>query len=133
MNLHERAFVGSFLQKARRERALLCLANPKKRHEYIEWLIDSGRDVLVPECVRSIQPNQQHPDPICAILRSLGAPETCYLISEHSSYDGKELSLLAAIKEIIGNGDGMGSVISCLPGRLGYFEGEWKQRFILQK
>ena len=132
MNLHEQGFVESFIQSTRRERALLCLANSKKRHQYIEWLIDHGRDVLVPECVRSIEPNQQHPDPIYGILRSLGAPDTCYLLSEHSSYDRKEMDLLAA-KGIIGNGDGMGSVISCLPGRLGYFEGEWKERYILQK
>jgi hypothetical protein len=95
--------------------------------------MDHADNILVPECVRSIKPSQQHPDLIYAILRGLSAPDTCYLISEHTSFDGKETDLLAALKQIIGNGDGMGSVISCLPGRLGYFEGEWKERYILQK
>jgi len=133
MNVHEQAFVESFVQRDRRERALLCLTNPKKRRKFLEWLMDHADNILMPECIRSIKTSQQHPDPIYAILRSLGAPDTCYLISEHSNFDGKEMELLAAIKEIIGNGDGMGSVISCLPGRLGYFEGEWKERYILQK
>jgi hypothetical protein len=133
MNLHEQAFVESFVQRERRERTLLCLANPKKRRKFLEWLMDHADNILMRECIKSIKPSQQHPDPIYAILRSLGAPDTCHLISEHSNFDGKEMELLAALKEIIGNGDGMGSVISCLPGRLGYFEGEWKERYILQK
>jgi len=41
------------------------------------------------------------------------------------------MDLLAALKEIVGRG--WGTVISCLPGQLGYFEGELKERYILQK
>jgi hypothetical protein len=41
------------------------------------------------------------------------------------------MELLAALKQIVGYG--MGTVISCLPGRLGYFEGELKERYILQR
>ncbi|MGD0791219.1 MAG: hypothetical protein ABR920_05550 [Terriglobales bacterium] len=132
MNLHEQAFVESFVQRKRRERTLLCLANPKKRRKFLEWLMDHADNILMPECLRSIKPSQQHPDPIYAILRSLGAPDTCYLISE-GSLDGKEMELLPALKNIVGYGDGMGTVISCLPGRLGYFEGELRERYILQK
>ena len=60
------------------------------------------------------------------ILRGLGAPDTCYLISEDTKFDGKEMELLAALKQIVGYG--MGTVISCIPGRLGYFEGELKEK-----
>jgi hypothetical protein len=133
MNLHEQAFVESFVQRDRRERTLLCLANLRKRPKFLEWLMDHADHILMPECIRGIKPNEQHPDPIYAILRRLGAPDSCHLISEHRDFDGKEMDLLAALKEIIGNGDGMGTVISCLPGRLGYLEGEWKERYILQK
>jgi hypothetical protein len=41
------------------------------------------------------------------------------------------MPLLAALKQVVGGG--MGTVISGLPGRLGYFEGEVRERFILQK
>jgi hypothetical protein len=130
MNLHEQAFVEFFVQRPRRERALLCLANSKKRRKFVDEFAHHGTYILAPECLRSIKPSQQNPDSIYAILRSLGAPDTCHVISE-SSFDGKEMELLAALKEIVGYG--MGTVISCLPGQLGYFEGELRERYILQR
>jgi hypothetical protein len=131
MNLHEQEFVESFVQSARRERVRLELANPKKRRKFVDEFAHHGTYILAPECLRSMKPNQQHPDSIYAILRGLGAPDTCYLISEDRNFDGKEMGLLLALKEIVGGG--MGTMISCLPGRLGYFEGELKERYILQR
>ena len=130
MNVHEQAFVQSFVQRARRERVLLCLANTKKRSKFVHEFAHHGTHILAPECLRSIKPSQQNPDSICAILRGLGAPGTCHVISE-SSFDGEEMELLAALKEVVGYG--MGTVISCLPGQLGYFEGEVRERYILQR
>jgi len=63
-------------------------------------------------------------------LRRLGAPETCHIISE-GKLDGEEMHLGSALKEVVGGG--LGTVISCVPGRLGYFEGELRERYILQK
>jgi hypothetical protein len=133
MNLHEQAFVESFVQPDRPERTLPCLANSKKRRQFLGWFMDHSDNIPMPECIRGITPNEQHPDPIYAILRRLGAPDRCHLISEQRNFAGQEMNLLAAPKEIIGNGDGMGTVISCLPGRLGYFEGEWKETVHIAK
>jgi hypothetical protein len=130
MNLHEQGFVDSFVQRARRERALLCLASRKKRRKFVDEFAHHGTYILRPDCLRSIKPSQQNPDSIYAVLRSLGAPDTCHVISE-GRFDGREMELLAALKEIVGYG--MGTVISCLPGQLGYFEGELRERYILQK
>jgi len=131
MNPHEEAFVESFVQSAKRERVRVGLANPKKRRRFVNEFAHRGTYILASECFRSIKPNQQHPDSIYSILRGLGAPDTCYLISEDSNIDGREMELLAALKQIVGYG--MGTVISCVPGRLGYFEGELRERYILQK
>lgn len=128
MNQHEQAFVETFIQPARRERAMFCLSNPKKRREFIDRFAHHGRDVLVPKYLRSIKPNQQHPKSICAILRGLGAPTNCYVISE--PLDGVEMDLLAALEKVVGYGNG--AVMSCIPGRLGYFEGEWRERYVLE-
>jgi hypothetical protein len=130
MNQYEQAFIESFVQHTRRERALLCLANRKKRRKFVDEFAHHGTYILAPECLRSIRPSQQNPDSIFAILRSLGAPDTCHLISE-GSFDGEEMELLSALNEVVGRG--MGTVISCLPGQLGYFEGELRERYILQK
>jgi hypothetical protein len=116
MNVHEQAFVESFVQATRRERALLCLANRKKRRKFVDEFAHHGTYILAPECLKSIKPSQQNPDSICAILRSLGAPDTCHVISE-GSFDGKEMELLSALNEVVGRG--MGTVISCLPDGLG--------------
>ena len=131
MNLHEQELVESFVQRARRERVRLGLASPKKRRKFGDEFAHHGTYILAPECLRSIKPRQQNPDSICAILHALVAPDTCYLISEDTNLDGKEIKLLAALKQVVGYG--MGTVISCLPGRLGYFEGELRERYILQK
>jgi len=64
-----------------------------------------------------------------AILKRLGAPDNCWVISE-GDLDGQEVNLLAALKEVVGYG--MGTLISCIPGRLAYFESE-DERYILQK
>jgi hypothetical protein len=130
MNPHEEEFVESFVQRARRERVRLGVANPKKRRKFVHEFAHHGTYILAPECLRSIKPSQQNPDSIFAILRGLGAPDTCHLISE-GSLDGEEMELLSALNEVVGRG--MGTVISCLPGQLGYFEGELRERYILQK
>jgi hypothetical protein len=47
----------------------------------------------------------------------MGAPETCYAVSENSELDGKQLFLAAkALKEVVGYG--MGTFLSCIPGGL---------------
>jgi hypothetical protein len=130
MDPHERAFAESFVKRDRVERILMCLSNRKKRHKFVRELAHHGIYFLAPECLRNIKPSQQNPDSIFAILRGLDAPDTCRLISEDTKLDGKEMDLLPALKEVVGGG--MGTAISCLPGRLGYFEGELRERYILQ-
>lgn len=57
----------------------------------------------------------------------MGAPKTCHVIG--GEHDGEDMELLAALKAIVGYG--RGTVLSCIPGKLGYFEGEIQERFLL--
>ena len=127
MNPHESAFAESFISKARRERALELLASSKNRHKFTSKFDHHGRDYFVPECIRSIEPRYQHPPNIADILRTMGAPETCHVIG--GEHDGKDMELLTALKQIVGYGTG--TVLSCIPGKLAYFEGEIRERFLL--
>jgi hypothetical protein len=53
-------------------------------------------------------------------------------MSASSDLDGQETDLRPALKEIVGWYDG--TFLSCLPGRLGYFEGEEpNERYILER
>ena len=127
MDPHETAFVESFIVKTRRERALELLASSKNRHKLTCKFDHHGHDYISPECIRPIEPRYQHTPDIARILRTMGAPKTCHVIG--GEHDGEDMELLAALKAIVGYG--RGTVLSCIPGKLGYFEGEIQERFLL--
>ena len=81
----------------------------------------------MPECVLPIEPRHQHPRDISVILRAMGAPQSCHVIG--GERDGEDVELLTALKQIIGYGTG--TVLSCVPGKLAFFEGELRERFLL--
>jgi len=63
---------------------------------------------------------------IFAELKKKGAPDTCAIISNSSRLDGKKMPLEEAIKEV--QHDGWGSILICIPGKLGYYYGESGER-----
>jgi len=71
---------------------------------------------------KSIPVNQQSASEVCQILKLMGAGDDCYVISTDSELDGRELPLQNALEEIVGCG--FGSYVSCVAGRLGYYESE---------
>jgi hypothetical protein len=58
------------------------------------------------------------------------SPKIVFAISENPALDQKELPLVEALKQIVGRG--MGTVLSCIPGRLAFVETE-EERFILER
>jgi hypothetical protein len=129
MNSHEEAVVKAFVEPTRRERFLAFLADPKKRRKFTNELAHRRDRFLKPNALRSIPPSQHHPSAFFALLKQLGAGDKCWVISQ-GDLDGQEVDLLAALQEVVGYG--MGTIISCVPGRLAYFESE-DERYILQK
>ncbi len=116
------------------EKALFqAFAVPSKRHRYNE-LLDTkrGRDKICfsldhfkdldPRFCKKVQPAEHNPADILQILRSLGAPSVCYVMSSDSELDGREMGLSDALTNVVGRGQG--TFISCVPGKLAYFEGE---------
>jgi hypothetical protein len=125
---HEESLVRAFILPQRRERYLEMIAKPKRRQVFAESLahfkhLDMRFAVRIP-------PNQQHANDIAKILKSKGAPATCCAFSEWSEIDGRVISLDEALKTIVGGG--MGTFLSCIPGRLAYFEDE-DERWILER
>jgi hypothetical protein len=59
-------------------------------------------------------------------LRASSPKEIHVIGGEH---DGEDMDLLTALKQIVGYGTG--TVLSCVPGKLAYFEGEIRERFLL--
>lgn len=117
---HETAFIRAFVVPSKRERLDRFLRGPRRRGEALATL-DHSRDL--DERFRvEIAPSNQHADAIARLLTERGAPSVCHLISGDRALDGRDLSRAEAIRRIVGSGEG--TFVSCIPGRLGYFEGE---------
>jgi len=117
-----------------REKELLrTFAVASKRDRYIELLgtlkgrakvrlgLDHFGDLDLQRCAK-VAAADQTPAGVAALLRTLGAPPTCYVLSSNSAFDGREMQLGDALEAIVGQGSG--SFVCCVPGRLAYFEGE---------
>jgi hypothetical protein len=125
---HEAEVVKAFILPSRRDRYLEFLTTPKKRAKFIAQL--SHFKHLNPKFAFSILGREKNPVSLLKLLTSKGAGPKCWVISENSQLDAREMDLEVALKETIGYG--MGTIISCLPGKLAYFEDE-DERYILQR
>ena len=125
---HEEAVIRAFIIPARRERYLEFLKSPKKRAKLRAAL--AHFKALNPKFAVSIPPSQQNPSSALKLLTAKGAGSRCWVISEDSQMDGQEWDLETALSATIGQG--MGTFISCVPGKLAYFEDE-DVRHILQR
>jgi hypothetical protein len=125
---HERQFVLSFIIRERQNRYLELLEKPNRRTDITDSLAHFKH--LDMRYVVRIAPNQQHPPDILKILKEKAAPDRCWAISESDNLDGKEVDLSEALEMIVGYD--MGTILSCVPGQLAYFEDE-DERWILER
>ena len=127
---HQEQFVKAFIRKEKRERYISFLLSSKRRLEIIERLVHC--DDFDDRFTERIPDGEQSDKQILQRLRSLGAPEKCFVISENSEIDGQFMLLSSALDSIIGFGQG--SVLSCIPGCLGYYESEEaSERYVLHR
>jgi hypothetical protein len=119
-----------FFIPTKRERYVEMISNPKKRKKFLQELPHFKS--LDPRYLVPMPPNKPFPDQIAAILTKKGAPLSCWVTSENSDLDGREMPLIEALKETVGSQ--MGAFLTCIPGRLAYFEGEeMGDRWILER
>jgi hypothetical protein len=117
MNKHESKTIDTFIAKEKRERYRFFLDNPKKRKRFLDCLNHNP-------CldVRRVQELPSNAD-VLSILREHGSPERVYVISDNVELDGMTLPLEEAVEET--EYQEWGTIISCIPGRLAYYRGEW--------
>ncbi len=126
---HEEGLVNAFLaaDAGRRARELLWSSRRSKWTSKLAHSVDFDRQVIV-----AIPADSQTASKIEKLLQVKGAPAACWLVSERSDWDGSQLPLADALEAVVGAG--FGTVISCIPGRLGYFEGEGpRNRHLLER
>ena len=128
MKSPEEALILAFVRPERRTRLLTLLGDAKGRSKFRASLAHfHDLDVRFAQRVSGLRAGE-----IEAKLRAMGAPERCHVLSESAELDGQTPTLEAALEAVVGRG--MGALISCIPGRLGYFESEEVgERYILER
>ena len=123
---HEEDLIKAFFVPTKRERYLEMIANPRKRKKFLLEL--SHFKALDPRYCFAVPKVEHTAEQIAAFLTRKGATPSCWVTSEDSDLDGKELPLLEVLKKVVGYQ--MGTFLSCVPGKLAYFEDE-DDRWIL--
>ena len=119
--IHEQEFVRAFILKARQERCAFLLANPTHRKKFrdalphFKWLDERFAHPISPKIAHTASE-------LVALLRSKGAGRTAWVISQDCEIDGREMNLDDAMKETWGGQ--MGTILSCVPGKLTFFKDE---------
>ena len=138
---HEEALVQAFVVPARRATYLARLAAPKSRQRFINRHFAHMED-LDERYAEKLDPGMPlvefesraaaHVELIYELLRDRGAPRRCFAVSAEPELDGQEHDLREALDQVVGST--FGTFLSCIPGRLAYFEGESpNRRYILER
>jgi hypothetical protein len=131
MNIHEELFAKNFIVPEKRERYLSMLVSKKGRKKLISGFYHLSD--LEEKYATEVPPNEQRAENIYEKLKAKGSPDICYVISTNDEFDGKELTLIDVLEEIVGSCED-GTFISCIAGKLEYYEGEsMGARFIFEK
>jgi hypothetical protein len=126
---HEEELVKAFILPERRERYLSLLTSRKGRKKFLERLSHNVSTELDSRFAHHIDGTAKA---IEEKLKKKGATDTCYVLSEDSNLDGREMPLADALEETVGYGSG--TFLSCIPGKLAYFEGEDRgERYLLER
>jgi hypothetical protein len=127
----EAAIIGAFVSATKRRRYGELLRTKGGRVKVIAALAHFT-DSLDMRFAYRIAPNRQNPAAINEELSRLGAPDTCFVISEDSDIDGLEMSLSDALDQIIEAGNG--AIVSCITGHLAFYHSEEPgERYILHR
>jgi hypothetical protein len=118
--------LAAFVKRSKRDRYREILSSARLRHKFTNQLAHFCD--FDPRYRLSIPSNKLFVDNIAFELQKRHSPNIVYAISEDPALDQKELPLVEALEEVVGSG--MGTVLSCIPGRLAFVETE-DERFIL--
>jgi hypothetical protein len=125
---NEQALVAAFVKRSKRDRYREILSNPRLRHKFTSQLAhfkDFDAKYRLP-----IPGNKLFVENTTIELQKRHSPNIIFAISEDPALDQKELPLVEALKQTVGRG--MGTVLSCIPGRLAFVETE-DERFVLER
>ena len=125
---NEQSLIAAFVKRSKRDRYREMLSSPRLRRKFLNKLAHFTD--FDPKYRLPIPSNKIFADNIAIELQKRRSPKFVYAISEDPTLDQKELPLVEALEQAVGRG--MGTVLSCIPGRLAFVETE-DERFILER
>jgi len=125
---HENSLIAAFVKRTKRERYREIVSDSRRRRKFTAQLahfkdFDPRYRVAIPSEKLSV-------NSIARELDKRHSPKIVFAISEDPAIDQKEVPLVQALEQIVGRG--MGTILSCIPGRLVFVETE-DERFILER
>lgn len=120
MNDHERGFLNFLAEPTKRRMKTLLELGDKRRADVRELLEHSLR--LDQRFCQHLSGGEAFAGAVEVALRKKGAPPICYMLAVNGDLDGRDMPLREALEAIVGTGDG--GFVSCIPGRLGFYEFE---------
>ncbi len=84
----EEQLLARFFLPTKRERYAEMIGHPKKRRKFLLELAHFNS--LDPRYILPMPPKKLFPEQIAAILTQKGAPQTCWITSEHRDLDGQK-------------------------------------------
>ncbi len=115
-NSREEAFVNAFVAKAKRERYIGLLSNPKKRKKILEVL---NHNFDFDEALATVIGCHQIQILLSRLEELLCSDEACYLISDDNVLDGKTFPFAQALA--IAQASNWGTILDCIPGELALY------------
>jgi len=125
---NEQALIAAFVKRGKRERYREILSNPRLRHKFTDQLAHFAD--FDPRYRLPIPRHKLFVENSTIELRKRHSPNIVFAISEDPALDQKDIPLVEGLQQVIGRG--MGTVLSCIPGRLAFVETE-DERFILER
>jgi hypothetical protein len=125
---HELAVIAAFITRSKRDRYREFLSDAKLRHKFTSRLAHFAD--FDPKYRLPFPSNKLFANNINSELQKRHSPRIVFAISEDPALDGSEVPLADALDRIVGRG--MGTMLSCIPGRLAFVETE-DERFILER
>lgn len=129
--VHEQAIVRAFIRKDKQERSLFLLSNPERRRKFTDGL--AHFKWLDMRFAHRIPASTAHTaGELISLLRRKGAGQMVWVVSEYAPIDGRETSLEEAMEQTWGLC--MGTILSCVPGKLAFFRGEdMRSEYLLER
>jgi hypothetical protein len=130
MNEHELGFSTFLAEPSQRRIRTLLELGPERRKD-VRALLDHAVK-LDPRYAHPLEGGSASAASVVQLLQEHGASSKCYVISADAALDGREMPLRDAVEAVAGSF--FGGFISCIPGKLGYFEYEdLKSAHLLRK